>query len=117
MSYNNKDMVILLSSLLAIEQRFNEAEKLLFSLIRLNKDADALDLLAKIYAQQRKFDEAEEIWTLALDTDKTNINYSKALIKCHEMKQNKTNNLNKYIIVLLILIFVALCIVILQTIF
>lgn len=48
-----------------------------------------LDLLAKIYGQQRKFKEAQALWLQALNREPSNKHFLRALLRCSDfMKEN-----------------------------
>jgi predicted Zn-dependent protease len=48
-----------------------------------------LDLMAKIYAQQKRIKEAQALWLKALNTEPSNRHFLKALLRCADyMKEN-----------------------------
>jgi predicted Zn-dependent protease len=46
---------------------------------------DVLDMLAKIYAQQMKIEEARNLWLRAVQLDPDNTHFYRALIRCADL--------------------------------
>jgi tetratricopeptide (TPR) repeat protein len=77
-------------AILARRGDLKQAEEILTPIA---EDADAptyvLDLLAKIYAQQRKIKEAQNLWLRALNIEPSNRHFLRALLRCADfMKEN-----------------------------
>ena len=85
--YNLIDSIIISKATdLARKGRYVEADGLLNPLIQTPEPSTkALDLLAKIYAQQGMILEARNAWKLALQFDPNNPNYVKAIQKCERV--------------------------------
>jgi tetratricopeptide (TPR) repeat protein len=80
-----ESVTIALAASLARKGRFKEAEDLLSPLIvDLGSRTDALDLLAKVYAQQGKIEKAQHLWQQALKHDPDNRLFQEALEDCKE---------------------------------
>ena len=80
-----ESVTLALAASSARKGRFKEAENLLLPLIVQSKSQDdALDLLAKVYAQQGKIEEAQHLWQQALRNDPGNRHVHEALEDCKE---------------------------------
>ena len=80
-----ESVTLALAASLARKRRFKEAEDLLLPLIvESESQDDALDLLAKVYAQQGKIEEAQHLWQQALRNDPGNRHFQEALEDCKE---------------------------------
>jgi Uma2 family endonuclease len=80
-----KLLVLARATELARAGRYAEAESLLkASIPDLETMPAALDLLARIYAQQRRFQDAYTFWTRALQLDATNVAYQAGLARLKE---------------------------------
>ena len=67
----------------ALRQKYLKAEALLKPLIdNGNCQIEVLDLMAKIYAQQGKYQQAQKLWLLLLENEPTNLHYISALKSC-----------------------------------
>lgn len=81
-----ESVTIVLAASSARKGRFKEAEDLLSPLIvDSGSRTDALDLLAKVYAQQGKIEEAQHLWQQALINDPDNRLFQEALQDCKEI--------------------------------
>jgi len=81
-----ESVTIALAASLARKGRFKEAEDLLSPLIADSESqSDTLDLLAKVYAQQGKIEEAQHLWQQALKHDPDNRLFQEALQDCKEI--------------------------------
>jgi tetratricopeptide (TPR) repeat protein len=73
---------------LALSGSYTSAESLLRELIqRSDAPTEALDLLARICAQQGRVVEAAELWRRALDADPANSAYQAAMVRLNRMQQ------------------------------
>jgi len=76
-----------LAASLARSGELKQAEALIFPLTRKTEpEAEPLDLLAKIYAQQGRIDEAQALWLIALERKPSDIHILKALQTCADIK-------------------------------
>jgi tetratricopeptide (TPR) repeat protein len=81
-----ESVTLALAASSARKGRFKEAEDLLSPLIvESESQDDALDLLAKVYAQQGKIEEAQHLWQQALKNDPGNRLFQEALQDCKEI--------------------------------
>ena len=79
-------MTLALASSSARKGRFKEAEELLSPLAMESESPNnALDLLAKVYAQQGKIEEAQHLWQQALRNDPDNRLFQEALQDCKQI--------------------------------
>ncbi len=80
-----ESVTLALAASLARKGRFKEAEDMLLPLIADSESQDdALDLLAKVCAQQGKIEEAQHLWQQALRNDPGNRHVQEALEDCKE---------------------------------
>lgn len=71
------------AALLARNGKLNQAESLLLPIVRRSPSkTSVLDLLAKVYAQQGRTEEARTLWLHASQTEPSNIHFLRALIRC-----------------------------------
>ena len=71
------------AALLSREGKLQEAELIVLPLAnKANSRIDALDLLAKVYAQQGKIEEAQTLWLRALQREPSNKHFLRALLCC-----------------------------------
>jgi Flp pilus assembly protein TadD len=71
------------AALLARRGKLKQAETLLVPIARrLPSRTSALDLLAKVLAQQERMEEAQQVWLRALQIEPCNIHFLRALICC-----------------------------------
>jgi len=71
------------AALLARRGKLKQAEALLLPVVkRLPSETSALDLLAKVYAQQERMEEAQQVWLHALQIEPCNTHFLRALICC-----------------------------------
>jgi len=78
---------------LARKNELQQAELLLQPLVN-NPEVptSTLDLLAKVYGQQRKIKEAQALWLRALNKEPSNRHFLRALLRCADfMKENGGN--------------------------
>jgi len=81
-----ESVTLALAASSARKGRFKEAEDLLSPLIMESESQnDALDLLAKVYAQQGKIEEAQHLWQQALKHDPDNRLFQESLQDCKEI--------------------------------
>jgi tetratricopeptide (TPR) repeat protein len=100
---------------LALKGRYGEAEGLLNPLTHTSEPStEALDLLAKIYAQQGMILEARNAWKIALQFDPNNQDYVKAIAKCERVvvPDFKWSKLFYLVFLLLIIIITSLIFII-----
>ena len=77
-------------ALLARKGEYVEAENLLEPLCNNdNLRIEAIDLLAKVYAQQGKINQAQALWLKALQRDPSNIHFLSALRMCAYYKKSR----------------------------
>jgi len=83
-----------------------QAEDLLRTLSdRDNSRPEVLDLLARIYAQQSRIDQAQALWIKALQGDPSNIHFLSALKLCACLKKSRFEQfILRYLWVLLVVI-------------
>jgi len=80
------------AALLARRGKLKQAETLLLSIVkRLPSKTSGLDLLAKVYAQQNKIEEAQDIWLRAAQIERSNIHFYRALIQCARSLKKSSN--------------------------
>jgi len=78
------------AALLARKGEHVEAENLLEPLCNNdNLRIEAIDLLAKVYAQQGKINQAQALWLKALQRDPSNIHFLSALRMCAYYKKSR----------------------------
>jgi Tfp pilus assembly protein PilF len=80
-----QDLLLILNqaSEAALRGNYLKAEDLLKPLIdNGNCQIEALDLMAKIYAQQGKYQQSQKLWLLLLENEPTNLHYISALKSC-----------------------------------
>lgn len=78
-----------LAAALARKGRLTEAEELLAPLASgPSVGTDTLDLLARVYAQQRKIPDAREVWLRALQIEPANKHFLRALLRCAQLCPN-----------------------------
>jgi len=71
------------AALLARRGKLKQAETLLLALVnRSPSKTSTLDLLAKVFAQQKKIKGAQGIWLRALQIEPSNTHFLRALIHC-----------------------------------
>lgn len=83
-----------------------QAEDLLKTLSdRDSSRIEVIDLLARIYAQQGKIDQAQALWLKALQGDPSNIHFLSALRLCACLKKSRSEQfILRYLWVLLVVI-------------
>ena len=80
-----ESLILVQAALLAREGKREQSEALLLPLVNNPKPSTtALDLLAKICAQQGKYVEARGLWIHALQREPSNTHFLLALIRCAE---------------------------------
>lgn len=93
-----------------------QAENLIISLSDSGKSRiEAIDLLAKVYAQQGKTDQAQALWLKALQRDPSNIHYLSALRLCAYYKKSRFEHFilqHLWLLISVILWFIVAMIVI-----
>lgn len=72
------------ASYIAREGHLETAEELISPFISKASDIRAIDLLAKIYAQQGRTEEAKKLWEHAMQIDPTNKDFIKAIERCDD---------------------------------
>jgi len=78
-----ESVTVALAALLARKGELKQAEALLLPLANEPKSQiDTLDLLAKVYAQQGKMEEARTLWLRALQKEPSNTHFLRALLNC-----------------------------------
>lgn len=78
------------AALLARKGKLEQAETLLLPLANQPQSGtNTIDLLAKIYAQQGKIEEARVQWLRALEMEPTNTHFLRALLRCAELQRRK----------------------------
>jgi len=98
--------ILIRAGSLARQGNFPEAENLL----RTASDADSrrievLDLLAKVYAQQGKIDQAQALWLQALQRYPSNTRFLSALRLCASCKQSRFEQfVSRYLWLLLVVV-------------
>lgn len=66
---------------------------------------EVIDLLAKIYAQQGKIDQAQALWLKALQLDPSNIHFLSALRLCACLTKSRFNQfVSRYLWILLVVV-------------
>ena len=104
---------------LAIEGKYEEAINILSPLVHSPFSIEALNLLAKIYAQNKDFKNAEYCFMKVLEQDENNSEALNGYMKCKELKGSKIKtffNFNKtksYVILFIILLIIILAIALL----
>ena len=74
------------ASVLARKGKLKQAEALLQPLAnKPQANVAILDLLAKVYAQQKKIIEARSLWLRAVQLDPDNTHFYRALIRCADL--------------------------------
>ena len=82
-----ESLILVQAALLARMGKFKQSESLLLPLANKPKPSTtALDLLAKICAQQGKYVEAQGLWMHALQREPSNTHFLLALIRCAEFQ-------------------------------
>jgi len=83
-----------------------QAEDLLRTLSdRDNSRVEVIDLLAKIYTQQGKIDQAQALWLKALQRDPSNIHFLSALRLCACLKKSRFDQfVLRYLWILLVVV-------------
>jgi len=83
-----------------------EAESLLETLSDSDRSRiEVIDLLAKVYAQQGKIDQAQTMWLQALERDPSNIHFLSALRICAAHKKSRFDQfVLRYLWVLLVVV-------------
>ena len=79
---------------------------------------EVLDLLAKIYAQQGKIDQAQTLWIKALQRDPSNTHFLSALRLCACLRKSRSEQfVLRYLWVLLVVVlwFLVAAVIILST--
>ena len=108
-------VTLALAAFLARKGELRQAEVLLLPLANEPKSQiDTLDLLAKVYAQQGKIEEARALWLRALQKEPSNTHFLRALLNCADVQP--VGFLEKHITKLVIglsIIYIAAIIVIL----
>jgi len=67
-----------------------QAENLMGTLSNIDSSRiEAIDLLAKVYAQQGKIDQAQALWLKALQRDPSNLHFLSALRSCACLKKSR----------------------------
>ena len=97
---------------LARDGRYEQAIQLLHPLTEGSSVRnDAIELLAKIHAQQQHWGEAGKLWKRALQNDPLNEHFQRAALRCEQMGGSRsltTPGLLPLLLVMMILFFVAL---------
>ena len=82
--------ILVRAGALARRGKLLEAENLLETLPDSDSSRiEAIDLLAKVYAQQGKIDQAQALWLKALQRDPANIHFLSALRTCAYYKRSR----------------------------
>lgn len=68
---------------------FRDAQMILTGLLRKSQEPHVLDLLARIYAQQGRIDEAKTLWEKAILLDPTNAEYAQGMAFISKMQQKR----------------------------
>ena len=104
-----------LAAFLARKGELRQAEVLLLPLANEPKSQiDTLDLLAKVYAQQGKIEEARALWLRALQREPSNTHFLRALLNCADAQPTGFfGQCIRELIIGLNIIFIAAIIVIL----
>ena len=80
-----------------------------------NSRIEAIDLLAKVYAQQGKTDQAQALWLKALQRDPSNIHFLSALRMCAYYKKSKFEHFilqHSWLLICVVLWFIVAMIVV-----
>lgn len=78
------------AAVLARKGKLKQAEAMLQPLAnRPQASPDVLDLLAKVYAQQTKIEEARSLWLRAVQLDPDNTHFYRALIRCANLIKSR----------------------------
>ena len=86
----NSDLITVLqrAAILARKGNLSQAENLLTPLIESKTPRiETMDLLAKIYAQQGRIDQAQALWVKALQRDTSNLHFLAAPRLCAQCKK------------------------------
>lgn len=76
------------AAILSRERKLKQAEVLLLPLVRKAQSHTAtLDLLAKVYAQQGRIEEARALWLRALDKEPSNRHFLRAVSRCENLQR------------------------------
>jgi predicted Zn-dependent protease len=79
------------AALLARKGKLKQAETLLLPLAnRSQSRVSTLDLLAKVYAQQGKIEEAKALWLRASQIEPSNAHFRRALLRCTNLQRHKS---------------------------
>jgi LysM repeat protein len=88
LSYLLESVTLSRAAELARSRKLKQAEELVSTLVnRPDASIASLDLLAKIYAQQGRMEEARPLWKRALQKDPSNPHFQKALARCEKNQQ------------------------------
>lgn len=98
---------------LALKGNYEEAIDILSPLVHSSFSIEALNLLAKIYAQMKDFENAEYCFMKVLEQDENNSEALNGYMKCKELKKSKIKtffnfNKTKSYVILLIIIFIII---------
>jgi len=113
--YALDSILISRAALLARSGRLNQAMELISPMVYgkcMNRGA--VELLAKIYAQQGRVDDAIRLWKNALEIDPGNPDYSRAIKRCLHFKKSKLPSsikLLKTFLTVLVLVVLAAAII------
>jgi len=98
---------------MARRQQYSQAEQMIFPLVNMEQPCfEALNLLAKIYAQQGKFQNAMDVWRRAQSLEPENRQTQLALNQCENAVANSKvnkgwNNLRRIFVALNIIFVIA----------
>lgn len=80
-------IITIRAALLAREGNFGQSESLLLPFTRMPQTrTDTLDLLAKIYAQQGRIEEAQHLWLIASQKEPSYTGFLRALSHCENIQ-------------------------------
>ena len=87
LSSPSESVVLAWAAILARQGRHAEAETILIPLAdQPAASPDTLDLLAKVYVQQRKVRQAQALWLRALQFDPSDKHFLRALLRCADIR-------------------------------
>ena len=77
---------------LARKGKMIQAENLLLPIVNKRQSGtNVMDLLAKVYAQQKKFEQAQALWLKALQLEPNNIHFLRALLGIAKLIKQRQN--------------------------
>ena len=100
-------VVLCCATLFARDGLYDSAERLLAAIPAESATADVFDLLARIYAQQKRYPDAEAQWTHAIQLDPANRDYQRCVREAERRRLYPASFARKWILGIL-LILVAL---------